>query len=449
MKWLFSTPVILLFLWVHTSVAVHASPMVLDDAVTYALEHNPALHAAEAASNASRSRHKAAKGQRFPRLDLSYVVRQGNNPLDAFADKLNTRRLTAADFDPLQLNNPDTSKIHNTRLTLSLPIYTGGRLGAEIRRAGEIASAHRYRYQRQRDFIIFQTRTAYHALGAAIRATTITWDALDAAGKHAKTTRELLSDGRIVMSDKLTAEVYQASMRGIHQQALTQRQLAQSHLRRVMGLPIQKPLILPAWSNPDTSIHLETRDNMVQRALTKRQDMSAMQALLRASEAGLRAEQAVHKPRVDLIASNEWFANNLALSNRSWRVMGAVQLTLFAGGAHVNNITAAHYEATNRQLQLKNLELDILDEIHQAYAQLNSAKLRHQIATANVTKADKTVDLVNARYGQGRTLLIDLLQAERTLLETRNEALASALAIKTYLAALHLADGSITDPTTR
>ncbi|NOZ10735.1 MAG: TolC family protein [Gammaproteobacteria bacterium] len=448
MKWLVNSPIILL-LWAHSNVAVHAAPMTMRDVTHYALEHNPALHAAEAASNASRYRHRAAKGQRLPRLDLSYVVRRSNNPLDVFADKLNTRQLTSADFDPLQLNNPDISEIHNTRLNLSLPIYTGGRLGAQIRQAGEVASAHKYRYLRQRDFIIFQTQAAYHALGAAIRATTITRDALTAAKKHAKTTRKLVRDGRIVLSDKLTAEVYQASMRGIHQQALTQRQLAESHLRRVMGLPPQDPLQIPTWSKPDASINIETRDKVTQRALTKRQDLSAMQALIRASEAGLRVEQAAYKPRVDLIASNDWFASNPALSNRSWRVMGAVQLNLFAGGSHNNNIAAAHHEATNRQLQLKNLELDILDEVQQAYERLNSAILRYQIAIANVTKANKTVGLVNERYGQGRTLLIDLLQAERTLLETRNEALASALTIKTQWAALHLASGNIADPPVR
>jgi outer membrane protein TolC len=93
-------------------------------------------------------------------------------------------------------------------------------------------------------------------------------------------------------------------------------------------------------------------------------------------------------------------------------------------------------------MRARALEQQIKQDVRQAYQRLQEAGKRYSIANRNIAKARRTVSLVNERYGQGRTILIDLLQAERALLETRNEALAAALKIKAADAELAYATAS-------
>jgi outer membrane protein TolC len=89
------------------------------------------------------------------------------------------------------------------------------------------------------------------------------------------------------------------------------------------------------------------------------------------------------------------------------------------------------------------LERRIQVQVREAFRKREEAGSRYAIARRNVSKARRTVELVNERYGQGRTILIDLLQAERALVETRREALASALSLQVNEAALDFATGRL------
>jgi outer membrane protein TolC len=81
-----------------------------------------------------------------------------------------------------------------------------------------------------------------------------------------------------------------------------------------------------------------------------------------------------------------------------------------------------------------------------ATSRLNEATARRNIAAQSVDKARENVRLVKQRYGEGRTILIDLLMAERVLLEARNEELTAGLGQELSAAQLQLAEGSLALP---
>ena len=56
------------------------------------------------------------------------------------------------------------------------------------------------------------------------------------------------------------------------------------------------------------------------------------------------------------------------------------------------------------------------------------------------------MQLVKKRYGQGRTILLDLLQSERLYTDTRIEKLTARLNLDIAQAALPLAVGSLSLP---
>ncbi|MBI3545194.1 MAG: TolC family protein, partial [Gammaproteobacteria bacterium] len=179
---------LILFFEVGFNPAVHAETLDLDQAVSYALAHNPELLAARERTNAAQARTQVASGARLPSLGASYSVRASNNPLDVFADKLNTRQVAASDFDPARLNHPGTSDLYTTQLALRLPLYSGGRLTANKLNAEELEKTAQLEYQRARELTAFQTRRAYLSVLAAQENLAIAEDAVKAAQEHARTT---------------------------------------------------------------------------------------------------------------------------------------------------------------------------------------------------------------------------------------------------------------------
>src|SRR3970040_1058321 len=87
-----------------------AGPLSLDEAIRRALSQNLELRAADRQAQAADARADAARGAFLPQVGVRYMVRRSDNPLDAFADKINTRTADpATDFSAQALNYPSTS----------------------------------------------------------------------------------------------------------------------------------------------------------------------------------------------------------------------------------------------------------------------------------------------------------------------------------------------------
>lgn len=426
---------------------VLADTFSLEQATAHALTHNPNLLAVREQTLAAGARTQAAEGARLPELGLSYSLSRSNNPLEAFAGKLNTRRVTAADFEPARVNHPETENLHTTSLALKLPLYAGGKLSADLASAAETERHAHLQYQRARELVAFQVFDAYLGLQAARNALGIADDALRNAQEHAHTTARLAREGRIVVSDNLTAKVNLAAIQASREQAATRLERARDHLKLVMGIPLDRVAveILPLTldSAPATARHLAEAEAA---ALARRKDLDGLRALAQAAQARVKGAQAAHKPKLDVITSSNWYDREFDAANNSWSVMGVARLDLYAGGRHSADVAATQAEARELEFRVRAYEQTVHQEVRAAYDALREARLRYGLARAAAGQARDSVRLVKERYGQGRTILIDLLQAERALVGARSEELDSSVALRTNEAALALAEGTFEAP---
>jgi outer membrane protein TolC len=126
--------------------------------------------------------------------------------------------------------------------------------------------------------------------------------------------------------------------------------------------------------------------------------------------------------------------------------MGVLALDLYSGGRPSAEVAAAAAEAKQAQWQTQAQEHAVRNDVRDAVEALREARERRGIAAGNVERARETVRQVKLRYGQGRTILIDLLQAERALVEARNEEALAHFNFATGYAALDLAQGTLKLP---
>jgi outer membrane protein TolC len=434
--------------------AAEKPALTLEEAVAHALAHNPELAAARARLAAAGEASAAAEAARLPEINLRYTARRSDNPLDAFADRLNTRSVTSADFDPARLNDPGASTLHATALSVTWPLYTGGRLEAGARAAASHARAARHRYQRLRETVAYQTRAAYLEAQAAEAAVQILDEAVRAMQGHADTTARLLAERRIVASDKLSADVSLALTEGQREQAVTRARRARERLALVMGLAPGEPLpVLPPWKEPDKTpmaLDVLARNSegvLEQVAIERRADLQALAAEHEAARAAIDAARAAFRPQLSVGAARHWYDDSPGLDNASNSLFGTVSMNLWRGGRDHHELERAAKEAEAAAARLAAARLAAADEVRAAVSALVEARARVAICADNVGKARRAVEIVRRRYGEGRTLLLDLLQAERVLTESRLEKLHASLAVALGEAGLDYATGTLLSAT--
>jgi outer membrane protein TolC len=427
--------------------AAEKPALTLEEAVAHALAHNPELAAARARLAAAGEASAAAEAARLPEIDLRYTARRSDNPLDAFADRLNTRSVTSADFDPARLNDPGASTLHATALSVTWPLYTGGRLEAGARAAASHARAARHRYQRLRETVAYQTRAGYLEAQAAEAAVQILDEAVRAMQGHANTTARLLAERRIVASDKLSADVSLALTESQREQAVTRARRARERLALVMGLAPGEPLpVLPPWKEPDkgpTALDRHSEGVLEEVAIERRTDLQALAAEHEAARAAIDAARAAFRPQLSVGAARHWYDDSPGLDNASNSLFGTVSMNLWRGGRDHHELERAAKEAEAASARLAAARLAVVDEVRAAVRALVEAQARVAICADNVGKARRAVEIVRRRYGEGRTLLLDLLQAERVLTESRLEKLQASLAVALAEAGLDYATGKL------
>ncbi len=431
-------------LWFHG--AVSAEPFTtLQQAVRSTVDQNFSLRASAQQLATAEAQIGVAESARSPQLVFRYGFQASDNPLDAFATSLNTRTVKTEDFDPDRLNDPDVSTLFSGAVALQYSVYNGGRTEADIDSAQGNSKAVRLRHGRFLQRLAFNTMRAYYASQAAEHGVLIAKDAEAAARRHVRTTRRLVKEDRTVKSDQLTAEVNWSAFKSLMTQSATGLKLAYNRLKVAMGVPQMQPILVPPVSLKPIPVQLRDIGSYEQQAFESRLDLEALQAALDTARAQIRSVEAGLRPRVDLVADATLYRDDPLVNEPSWRVMGMLSKDLYTGGRTRSSVDAARSRADTIRYQLESLRQEILGELRDAYDQVEESQVRLAIAKGNVAKARRNVKLISERYGQGRTILIDLLGAEQRLVAARNEELGAQQSLLTHLAALRLATGSL-DP---
>ena len=422
-----------------------ADEISLDQAVAYALEYSPVLQGTASGVRARSEQIKSAEAAKLPVIDLDYGMIYSDNPLVSLGSKLNNRSITAEDFSPETVNDPGFSDNYFGNLRLKLPLYTGGRITADIDEANAIHSSSLEQHKRTKSTVVYQVNRAYLLAQAAHEAINIARSSTRSAKKHVKTTQVLLAENRTVASDNLTAKVYYSSVKGVIPQAEAQYEQALNALKQVMGRDLSADIDIVPWKSVSKQAELPDINMAETQALNNRHDLKASDEDISAAEARTRIASSASRVQLGLEASSSLYADDPLVDELSWGVLAVAKINLFSGGANKSRVSAAREETNRLQAEKLAKELEIRKQVRNAYASINEGNSRMKLASANLSDAQKAVTLVDERYGEGRTILIDLLQSEQALIKSRSESLNSRLLLEASQLELQLAMDDFTE----
>jgi outer membrane protein len=216
-----------------------------------------------------------------------------------------------------------------------------------------------------------------------------------------------------------------------------------AQLSTLMGLPETKPYLLVEESlPPDVSTNVS---DYVQQALRARPDLLSLQDKREAALKFARGERALSYPTISAVGSAGVSPIHDPQLSDGYAAAGLVlSLPLFAGGYYAAREEAATLQARADEESLRDMENNIIRDVHIAVLNSQNAYDRYVITEQLLDTAHQSYNLAQARYQNGLSSIVEFNQAELALVSaeiahasTQYEYLVQRSALSYQTGALH------------
>ena len=332
---------------------------------------------------------------------------------------------------------PDIPNIYYSRAEFEWPIYTAGRVDAQVRPAEAEARAATADVEAARADLRLEVVRTYWALVTAIETTRVVEEAVSRAETHLRDVRSQFDSGLIPPNDVTAAE----AQRSHEQLQLIEARTLQSHtleeLSRLTGITGEiVPTELLATNAPPPPA--STTERAEQRALAER---------ITASEERVVAIERQRWPTIAVNVAGDYAKPNpkiFPLTNtwrHSWQAGVVVNWSAWDGGRAAAE--SAEAAAATRALRARSADLDlsIASEIRQRQLDVDSARAALATADDALRSATETRRVVAERFAAGVATSTDVLDAQFVLLQAELDRTRTLANIRLAEARLERARG--------
>jgi outer membrane protein, multidrug efflux system len=161
--------------------------------------------------------------------------------------------------------------------------------------------------------------------------------------------------------------------------------------------------------------------------LTRRPDVSAAQRSMLAAQSRVGVAKAAYFPRVTLTGSAGYASTDLSdlfqWSSRAWLVGAIASLPVFDGGRRKAGVESASAELDGQAARYREQILLAFKDVEDQLAALRLLADQAEAQGRAVQSSSRTTALSDARYRNGYVSQLDLLDAQRSELRNRRQAL--------------------------
>lgn len=420
-----------LLLTLATSTVRAQGTLSVEQAVRLAWSRNAGLAASASQLEGARLDASSARDAVLPSLEASARALVTNEPLMAFGLKLDEGRIGAQDFDPARLNNPSAVGGVGFGITLTQPIYSGGRLGAGGNAADAAAKAEAQTHEARRQQLAAEVVRAYFGTQLSAHAVQFAESGLAQAQETERFVRARVGLQLLLESEALRATAFRAQREAELASARQQAETARSALELLIGEPVTSA----ALSSP-----LAT-DAPASAASAPREAPTLRAALLRTEAAQAAGELARGSllPEVFLQLGAQTMRSSFSQGDTWTSAMLGARWQLSLGQLHSAQAAAARSDAAASAARWQAQQES--REVAEAQGAAVAARSRVASATEAVTASDAVRSLRAARHREGMLPLTDLLEAETALSAARTLLLEGQLEARVARLRLSLSSG--------
>ncbi len=423
---------ILLMIVLALPCALSARELSLVDAIDLAVQHSYAVRAGRAQTAAFEQALKSARAERLPTLTASATGSYASEVM-SFDIELPSTLQVSREFG--------SKETYLASLKLTVPLYTGGKLGGGIDLAGAALDYHTALEQAGVEQVVFAARAEYLSLLRAEKLVEVSHASLERANIIRKDVEALYAAGAADSVDLLEARLAVTQAEFGVQQARTNRRSVEIRLVTLLGL--------------DPSASLQTREDLpappddrllAADVVPDKPQLQAARAATVMSHSQVALARSDFLPTLSAFGGYTYGKPNLDPFNNTWNdyfSFGAALTWSFnlANKPGSNLKKSQHlyqtslYEQDRVTEQLSRDARLSAEQLRLAHARYETARLSHRTTSENYR-------LATAKHRQGDLSANRLLEIEATLAAAES-SLAAAL-VDYYLAesAYYYATGS-------
>lgn len=311
---------------------------------------------------------------------------------------------------------PPSPNLYDVRLVFQYPLYTGGRIEAQVALAEANLKGAEAALQRQIQQGVFEVRQAYVRLLLGQAGLEVADRGIQQATESLRVARARVAAGASPRFDEIQADVALANARQQQVRSRNAVQLAAQGLNALLAFPLDTPLLLRDGFIIDP---VQTPlDRLIAAAQRARPELSELQARQAAAQAAIQLAESGAKPTVGVTTTGSYGNTSGGLFSTgaasNWSVTLAATLSLYDGGITRERVR----EAQLRLEQLKAVEAQTRQgielEVRQAYLNLQAAREELAGADALVTQANEAQRLAIVRFQSGVGTNLEVISAQTT-----------------------------------
>ena len=390
--------------------------LTLERVIGDTLKNNLELKALKHELKSYELEYKSARAQLFPNLKIEESFTRTDIPAYVLFTKLNQERITPVDFTPANLNNPSAVNNFETKLSLELPLWLGGKLRAFKNMALYKKQAQEKTFLRKQEEVLFKAYEAFLGVSLANSAVEVARKNVHDAQEHLRIAKKLHKVGMALLSDILRAEVFLKKAQEKLTEAENKRKVALKALSLVTNTSYEGYTYprLPECRSLNLS-------ELKEKALKNRQDLIALEDSLRILKEGYRASVGDTLPQVFAFASYNLYDKDTPFGSQGSGYMFGVKVSLSFNTGLSPIYKARSFREKERMLLARRelLRKAILFEVDKAYSEYETSLTALESAKARLKSAQEAVRIIRTRYENGLARMVDLLDAQTQLENAR------------------------------
>ena len=370
-------------------------------------QENQTLKMSKEDYNEARADFRQTNAVFLPNIAVSHTGISTTNPLMAFGSKLNQGILTAADFNPDLLNNPDQTQNFATRIEVKQPLINMD--GFYQRKAAKNKmDAMTLQTERTSDYLMFEVDKAYMQLQLAYKALEVIEKALQAAESNKALADNSFKQGYLQRADVLAVEVRVTEVKNQLQIATSNVENASNYLSFLMNDSSNTLL------HPSDSLSVNQLDLVVATQVsTERSDIKAMQLASNAYETMNKADKMTFLPTLNAFGSYELYDDQVFQGDASGYLFGAqLSWTLLDGTKRFGKAQKSRAAFEKSKLQYEQYVSQSQLELNKAKRLFIDAENKLQLSKLAMEQSQESLRIRTNRFEEGLEKTSDLLMAE-------------------------------------
>lgn len=404
-----------------------AKPITITEAITLALKQASAFRGAQITEQIAEQDVRQAKSAFYPRVaaapNFIYTTPSLGNTTSA-----NVTSGTTTATRPPSFIAANAITEYQGLVNATGEIDTSGRLRATLKRNRFLLESARAGSEIARRDLIQAVTDAYFNLELATVRRRGAENNVQAAQTFENNTKLQLDAGEVAPVDLVRARLQTATRRDELEQARANESASGDALRVLIGYDFEIPV---AAEDLLTQIPQDNEiERFTQTAIEKRPEFAQFQADIRAAEQDAKIARAERRPQTTYLLSGGFGTDSLAPANLRDHTGASAQIgvsiPLFDKGASRSRETQAQLRLRQAQNTRALAERQFAQAFFTARTQALSAAARIRQIGANITDAEQNLSASLARYRAGEASIIEVTDAQNTLIVQR-QALYQAI----------------------